>query len=92
MDWQTIRGQHSHQWVVMEAPDAYIEACQLIVNELEVVRDFGDDGSGALRHTSKLLHENRHKHFILYHTANASIYIKVISGPGLLRFTDSHND
>jgi hypothetical protein len=88
MDWQTIREQYPHRWVVMEAPDAYIEDWQLIVNELEVVKDFGDDGSGGLKHTSKLLHENRRKHFVLYHTANASIYIKVLPGPNILRFED----
>ena len=34
----------------MEAPDAYIEGEQFIVNELEVVKDFGEAASDAQKY------------------------------------------
>jgi hypothetical protein len=83
MDWQTVREKYPHCWMVMEVPDAYVETDQLIVNELEIVKDFGDAGSDAMKYTSKLLRDNRRRHFILYHTANQTIYIKVVLGSGL---------
>ena len=85
MDWQSVREQYPHRWMVMEAPDAYIdvEGEQLIVNELEVIKDFGDAGSDALKYTSKLLHEHKKRHFVMYHTANPTIYIRFIRGVGL---------
>lgn len=82
MDWQTVRENYPHRWMVMEAPDAYIDDEQLIVNELEVIKDFGDAGSDALKYTSKLLREHKKRHFVMYHTANPTIYIEVRWGVG----------
>ncbi len=78
MDWQTVREKYPHRWMVMEAPDAYVEDEQLIVNELEVVKDFGDAGSDAQKYTSKLLREHKNREFVMYHTANSTINIEVI--------------
>ncbi len=79
MDWQTVREQYPHRWVVMEAPDAYIE----------VVKDFGNAGADALKYTSKLLHQYHKRHFVMYHTSHDTIYIKVICGPGLRYIVDN---
>lgn len=91
MDWQTVREQYPHRWVVMEAPNAYIEAEQLVFNDLEVVKDFADAGSEALKYTSKLLHQYHKRHFVMYHTSHVAVYIKVIRGPRL-RYAVYNND
>jgi hypothetical protein len=47
MNWQEIRDQYPHRWLVVEAFDAYTEGAQRIANRLEVVGAFADDWKPA---------------------------------------------
>ncbi len=82
MDWQEIREQYPHRWVVVEAFDAYTEGRNRVINHLEVVGMFGDDWKPAWEHYKRLHHADKEREYYVLHTDRVELNIGVIDSFG----------
>jgi hypothetical protein len=78
MNWQKIRQQYPHRWLVVEAFDAYTEGAQRVTDHLEVLGEFGDDSKAAWRHYLQVHHEDKRREFFILHTDRAVLNIEVL--------------
>jgi hypothetical protein len=68
MQWQEIREQYPHCWVVVEATDAYTEGAKRIANQLNVVGTFAENWKSAWDKYRELHHSNRSREYYVLHT------------------------
>jgi hypothetical protein len=78
MNWQEIREQYPHRWLVVEAYGAYTEGAQRIANHLEVVGEFGDDSKAAWKHYLELHHLDKMREYYVLHTDRIELNIGVM--------------
>ena len=78
MDWQEIRKQYPHSWLVVEALDAYTNGDKRIVNALEVVDPFGDNWPAAWERYKHVHRADRTREYYVLHTDRAELNIGVL--------------
>ena len=78
MNWQEIRDQYPHRWLVVEAFDAYTEGAQRIANHLEVVGAFADDWKPAWEQYKRLHAADRRREYYVLHTDRPELNIGVM--------------
>ena len=78
MNWQEIREQYPHRWLVVEAFGAYTEGAKRVANHLEVVGEFGDDSKSAWAHYLRLHHADKRREYYVLHTDRPELNIGVL--------------
>lgn len=78
MQWQEIREQYPHAWVIVEAKDAYTEGAKRIADELQVVGVFDDDWKRAWDKYRDLHHADRWREYYVVHTDRLELDIGVM--------------
>ncbi len=67
MKWTEIRDHYPHQWLLVEAIEAYSEAGKRILEDLAVVNTFSDS-TAAMRGYLKLHREAPARELLVLHT------------------------
>ena len=67
MTWEEIRRHFSHQWLLLEAMEAYSEPGKRIVKQLSVLNTF-PDSVAAMKAYAKLHHEAPTRELYFFHT------------------------
>ncbi len=78
MNWQEIREQYPHRWLVVEAFGAYTEGAHRIVNHLEVVGVFEEDWKPAWEHYKRLHQAAKEREYYFLHTDRTELNIGVM--------------
>lgn len=82
MNWQEIRAQYPHRWLVCEAIGAYTEGAERVIPRLEVVGAFDDDWHPAWAHFKQLHAEDKWREYYVLHTDREALNIGVIDAFG----------
>lgn len=78
MNWQQIREQYPHCWLVMEAINAFTQGSERIINHLEVIEVFADDWKPAWEHYKLMHNVNRQREYYVLHTDRPELNIGVL--------------
>ncbi len=78
MNWQELRLQHPHSWLLVEAFDAYTEGNQRIIPHLELIAAFGDDWEAAWERYKALHHADKYREYYVLHTDREALDIGVL--------------
>ena len=78
MNWQEIREQYPHCWVVAEAVDAYTEGDNRIVDQLNVVQVFGEAWQPAWEHYKMVHNADKSREYYVLHTDREALDIGVL--------------
>ena len=82
MTWQDIRHHFPHQWLLLEALEAYSEQGKRIVKQLAVISSF-EDSIVAMKAYAKLHHEAPMREFYIFHTDREQLDIHERSWLGI---------
>ena len=74
MTWEEIRHHFPHQWLLLEAMEAYSEPGKRIVKQLSVINIF-PDSVVAMKAYAKLHHEIPARKFFVFHTVREQLDI-----------------
>ena len=75
MNWQEVRSLYPHQWVILEAFDAYTEGSRRVVDELSVYGGF--DGFYDAWDAHKKYADGKREIYV-YHTFNEELKIGIM--------------
>lgn len=78
MNWQDLREQHPHSWLVVEAIGAYTENNQRIIPELSLIASFGADWQAAWDRYKALHSVNKQREYYVVHTDRDTLDIGVL--------------
>lgn len=78
MDWQQIRRQYPHRWLVVEALAAATHESRRVVESLAVVEVFADDAQAAWAAYRALHHADPTREYYVLHTDRESLDIGVL--------------
>ncbi len=78
MNWQEIRRQYPHRWLLLEATRAQTQGAQRVVEEWRVVDDFGDDWEAAWAQYKHVHRSDRSREYYVLHTDRAELNIGVL--------------
>ncbi len=77
MIWADIRKIYPEQWVLIEAIDARTEGDKRIVEQMDVIGSFADDGDSAFQRYTELHKLHKEREYYIYHTSNDALNIGV---------------
>lgn len=78
MNWQEIRQAYPHQWLVVEAIDAYTENSQRVIPQLSFVDTFGNDWEAAWDAYKRLHRADKHREYYVVHTDREALDIGIL--------------
>ncbi len=78
MKWQEIRELVPHRWVVVEAIDAFTEGSRRIVDELVLIRAFGEDSHEAWSFYKRIHAQDRWREYYYLHTDREELDIEAM--------------
>jgi hypothetical protein len=78
MDWQELRRQYPHSWLLVEAFDAYTEGDQRIIPRLELIAEFGVDWETAWDRYKTLHRADKHREYYVLHSDRETLDIGVL--------------
>jgi hypothetical protein len=82
MNWQEIRQQYPHRWLVLEGFGAYADGANWVVPRLEVIAGFDDDWKAAWEHYKALHQAEKFRDYYVLHTDREELDIGVIDAFG----------
>lgn len=82
MNWQQIREQYPHRWLVVEAVDAHTEGALRVIDQLEVVVAFEDNWKPAWEHYKAVHDADRYREYYVLHTDREVLNIGVMDAFG----------
>jgi hypothetical protein len=82
MTWKNIRHHFPHQWLLLEALEAYSEQGKRIVKQLAVISSFSDSII-AMKAYAKLHHEAPMRELYIFHTDREQLDIHERSWLGI---------
>jgi len=82
MNWQEIRQEYPHQWVVVEAIGAFTQGAQRIIPELEVIQVLESDSHAAWQAYESYHQADRNREYYVLHTDRQQLNIGVIDAFG----------
>ena len=77
MTWESVRKTFPEQWVLIEAINAKTEGDKRIVEDMDVIGSFADDGDGAFQKYIELHKVHKEREYYIYHTSNNVLNIGV---------------
>jgi hypothetical protein len=73
MNWQQLRQQYPHRWLIVEAINAHTEGSNRIIDQLDVIEIFGDDWKPAWELYKALHNADRYREYYVLHTEALNI-------------------
>jgi hypothetical protein len=83
MNWQQIRDQYAHRWIIIEATAAHTEGDQRILTRMEVVEVFADEWQPAWERYKSLHQADRVREYYVLHTDRPELNIGVLDTFGM---------
>lgn len=77
MNWEDIRKMYPSQWVLIEAIDSRTEGEKRIIERMNVIDSFADDGDNAFQKYIELHKIHKDREYYIYHTSNEFLNIGV---------------
>jgi len=77
MIWENVKKAYPSQWVLIEAINARTEGEKRIVEQMDVVSSFADDGDSAFQKYIELHKIHKEREYYIYHTSNEALNIGV---------------
>ena len=77
MNWQEIREQFPHRWLVVEALDGRTEGGKRVIKQLDVLDSFGDDWQRAWEYYKHVHQVDRMREYYVLHTDRLELDIAV---------------
>lgn len=77
MIWEEVRKTYPEQWVLIEAINAKTEGSKRIVEEMDVIGSFANDGDRAFEKYIELHKIHKDREYYIYHTINGVLDIGV---------------
>lgn len=77
MRWDDLKKTTPHQWVIIEANDAYTEGENRIIEDIQLVEPFGENNIGASRRYAQLQKAHPEKEYYVIHTSRPELKVKV---------------
>ncbi|MEE2718128.1 MAG: hypothetical protein VX610_11945 [SAR324 cluster bacterium] len=74
MNWQEIRTQYPHQWLLLEAVDAHTQANHRVVEQFSVINSYPDSHQ-AMESYAQFHHGNPEKELYVLHTDKEAVEI-----------------
>lgn len=84
MPWQEIRKRYPHQWLLLEAKEAYSRSGQRILESLAVLGTYAD-GRSAMRGYCEVRGQASHRELYVLHTDRKTLEIEEIFWAGIRR-------
>jgi hypothetical protein len=77
MSWDDVKRVYSSQWVLIEAIQARTENDKRIIEKMDVLEGFGEDGDRAFQKYIELHKLYKEREYYIYHTSHDSLDIGV---------------
>jgi hypothetical protein len=77
MRWEDLKKAVPHQWVIIEAIDAYTEGNNRIIEDIQLVDVFGDDDIAAQRRYAQLHKARPMNEYYIVHTDRRKLDVEV---------------
>ncbi len=77
MTWEDVKKAYPEQWVLIEAVEAYTEGEKRIVEHMDVIGSFDDDGNKAFEKYIEMHKVHKEREYYIYHTSNEKLNIGV---------------
>ncbi len=77
MNWNDVKRVYSSQWVLIEAIQAKNENDKRIVEKMDVLEGFGEDGERAFQRYIELHKLHKEREYYIYHTSHEILDIGV---------------
>ncbi len=78
MNWQELREQYPHSWLVVEAIGAFTENSQRVIPELRLIAAFGSDWQAAWEQYKTVHHADKWREYYVLHTDRETLDIGVL--------------
>ncbi|EKD94280.1 MAG: hypothetical protein ACD_26C00137G0002 [uncultured bacterium] len=75
--WEDVKKTYPAQWVLIEAVNAKTEGEKRIIEQLDIVNNFADDGDRAFQRYIELHKVHKEREYYIYHTSNENLDIGV---------------
>ena len=77
MVWDEVKKNYPSQWVLIEATKARTENDKRIIEFMDVIDSFNEDGAGAFQRYLELHKSHKDREYYIYHTSNDILEIGV---------------
>ncbi len=77
MTWEDVKKAYPMQWVLIEAVDAHTLGDKRMIEQMDVINNFADDGEGAFNRYTELHKMHKEREYYIYHTSNESLNIGI---------------
>ena len=77
MNWDDVKKAYPSQWALIEAIEARTENDRRIIDKMDVVESFGDDGDRAFKRYIELHRLHKEREYFIYHTSHETLDLKV---------------
>lgn len=77
MTWEDIKNAYPAQWVLIEAVKTHTEGEKRIVEQMDVIGSFADDGDKAFEKYIELHKIHKEREYYIYHTSNENLNIGI---------------
>ncbi len=82
MNWNELRLQYPHSWLLVEAFDAYTENGQRVIPHLELIAVFYQDWAAAWERYQSLHRADKNREYYILHSDREALDIGVIDAFG----------
>lgn len=77
MIWAEVKKNYPSQWVLIEATKAHTESDKRIIERMDVIDSFNEDGYSALLKYLEFHKDHKDREYYIYHTSNDELDIGV---------------
>jgi hypothetical protein len=74
---EDVKKTYPAQWVLIEAQNAKTEEDKRIIEQMDVINSFADDGDSAFQKYIELHKLHKEREYYIYHTSNETLNIGV---------------
>ena len=82
MNWQQLREKYPHKWLLVEAIGAFTRGSERVIDELELIGEFGDNCRSAWEQYKVLHHIDKNRELYVLHTDRPALSIGVMDAFG----------
>jgi len=77
MIWKDVKKNYPSQWVLIEATNARTENDKRIIEYMDVIDNFNEDGEAAFQKYIELHKLHKDREYYIYHTSHENLDIAV---------------
>lgn len=77
MNWNDVKKAFPAQWVLIEAINAKTIGDKRIIEQMDIINSFADDGDFAFQKYIEMHKNHKEREYYIYHTSNDTLNIGV---------------